>query len=76
MDAISLSRKMQRLTIWLEDNCQPEGLIRRWSDDGYLIVDPSRQGDIASFNFNRVLLCGREAGMDGLDRSVPAAWRK
>lgn len=65
MDVIILSRKMQRLTIWLEDNCQPESLIRRQSDDGYLIVDPSRQGDIASFNFNRVLLCGREAGMDG-----------
>ena len=64
MDAIGLSRKMQRLTIWLEDNCQPENLIRLQSGDGYLIIDPTRQGDIASYNYNRVLLCGREAGMD------------
>jgi hypothetical protein len=66
MDAIGLSRKMQRLTIWLEDNCQPESLIRRRSGDGYLLIDPSRQGDIASYNYNRVLLCGREEGLEAV----------
>jgi hypothetical protein len=71
MDAIGLSRRMQRLTIWLEDNCQPEGLIRRQSGDGYLIIDPSRQGDIASHNYNRVLLCGRA---DGMEAASVARW--
>ncbi len=71
MDAIGLSRKMQRLTIWLEDNCQPENLIRRQTGDGYLIIDPSRQGDIASFNYNRVLLRGRE---DGVEAASVARW--
>ena len=64
MDAIGLALKMQRLTIWLEENCQPETLIRRQSGDGYLIIDPTRQGDVASYNYNRVLLCGQEAAMD------------
>src|SRR5947208_14041280 len=64
MDAIGLALKMQRLTIWLEENCQPETLIRRQSGDGYLIIDPARQGDVASYNYNRVLLCGREAAAD------------
>src|ERR1700752_3991226 len=71
MDAIGLSRKMQRLTVWLEDNCQPESVIHRQSGDGYLIIDPSRQGDIASYNYNRVLLCGRE---DGLEAASVTRW--
>jgi hypothetical protein len=71
MDAIGLSRNMQRLTIWLEDNCQPKSLIRRQSAGGYLLIDPSRQGDIASYNYNRVLLCGRE---DGLEAASVARW--
>ena len=66
MDAIGLALKMQRLTIWLEENCQPETLIRLQSGDGYLIIDPARQGDVASYNYNRVLLCGREAAVDAL----------
>ena len=66
MDAIGLALKMQRLTIWLEENCQPETLIRLQSGDGYLIIDPARQGDVASYNYNRVLLCGRQAAVDGL----------
>lgn len=41
-----------------------ESLIRHHSNAGYLIVDPSRQAEIASGNYNRVLLRGREAGMD------------
>ena len=64
MDAQSLSTKMQRLAVWLDDNCQPESLARRQSGDGYLTIDPSRQGDIASANFNRVYLCGREQGVE------------
>ena len=73
MDAIGLALKMQRLTIWLEENCQPETLIRLQSGDGYLIIDPARQGDVASYNYNRVLLCGREAAMDALSVAIRAA---
>jgi hypothetical protein len=64
MDAISLSRKMQRLALWLDENCQPESLVRHRFGDGFLTIDPQRQGQIASANFNRVYLCGRESGMD------------
>src|SRR5689334_9097810 len=64
MDAISLSLKMRRLAIWLDRHCQPDSLVRSQSGDCYLTIDPSRQGDIASFNFNRVYLCGRDAGVD------------
>jgi GNAT superfamily N-acetyltransferase len=64
MDAISLSRKMQRLALWLDENCQPESLVRHRFGDGFLSIDPQRQGDIASGNYNRVCLCGRESGID------------
>jgi hypothetical protein len=64
MDAIGLSLKMKRLAIWLDDNCQPDNLARRRFGDVYLTIDPSRQAEIASSNFNRVYLSGREAGMD------------
>jgi GNAT superfamily N-acetyltransferase len=63
MDAISLSRKMQRLALWLDENCQPESLVRHRFGDGFLTIDPQRQGDTASGNYNRVYLCGRESGM-------------
>lgn len=64
MDAIGLSRKMQRLAIWLDENCQPGSLACRRFGDVYLTIDPGRQGKIASANYNRIHLCGREAGMD------------
>lgn len=64
MDANSLSMKMKRLGIWLDDNCQPESFVRRPSNGGYLVIDPLRQSEIASFNDNRVSLCGCEAGLD------------
>jgi hypothetical protein len=64
MDAVGLSRKMQRLAIWLDENCQPDGLVRRRFGDGYLTIDPERQGETASGNYNRIHLCGREACMD------------
>jgi hypothetical protein len=64
MDALSLARKMQRLTWWLDENCQPESLVRQRFGEGFLTIDPQRQGDLASFNFNRIYLCGRENGME------------
>lgn len=69
MDAIGLSLKMRRLEIWLGDGCQPESLIRHQFDAPpfghcYLTIDPRRQGDTASGNYNRVYLCGRDAGVE------------
>jgi len=69
MDAISLSQKMRRLEIWLGEGCQPDGLIRHQFDGPplgkcYLTIDPTRQGETASGNYNRVYLCGREAGVE------------
>jgi GNAT superfamily N-acetyltransferase len=69
MDGFALSLKIQRLTRWLDETCQPDGLVRRCFDGPpfgacYLTIDPARQGTIASFNFNRVHLCGRQAGIE------------
>ena len=69
MDEFALSLKMQRLTRWLDQNCQPDHLARMQFDAPpfghcYLTIDTERQGPLASFNFNRVYLCGKEAGMD------------
>jgi hypothetical protein len=68
MDEFALSLKMQRLTRWLDQHCQPDHLARMQFDAPpvghcYLTIDTERQGPLASFNFNRVYLCGREAGM-------------
>src|SRR5881394_468078 len=65
MDAVSLSRKMQPFALWLDENCQPESLVRHRFGDGFLSIDPQRQGDTASGNYNRVYLCGRDSGMEG-----------
>jgi hypothetical protein len=69
MDEFTLSLKMQRLTRWLDQHCQPDSLARTHFDGPpfgrcYLTIDPDRQGPLASFNFNRVYLCGAEAGID------------
>ena len=69
MDEFALSLKMQRLTRWLDESCQPDHLARRQFDAPpfghcYLTIDTERQGPLASFNLNRVYLCGKEAGME------------
>ena len=69
MDEFALSLKMQRLTRWLDQHCQPDHLARMPFDAPpfghcYLTIDTERQGPLASFNLNRVYLCGREAGME------------
>jgi hypothetical protein len=69
MDEIGLSRKMKRLTAWLDSRSQPDSLVRKQFHgapygDVYVTMDPERQAPYASANFNRVHLCGAEAGMD------------
>ena len=69
MDKIDLSRKMKRLTAWLETKNQPNSVIRKQFHgapfgDAYVTIDPERQAPYASANPNRVHLCGRSR-MDG-----------
>src|SRR5260221_12866340 len=75
MDAIALSLKMKRLSMWLDGRCQPPGFIQKQFDAPpfghcYVAIDPERQGPFASSNYNRVLVCGTETGLrpDGLDQ--------
>jgi hypothetical protein len=77
MDATALPLKMKRLARWLDEKCQPEGFMQRQYDgppfgECYVTVDPGRQGPAASFNRNRVHLCGTEPGLEpeGLDRLI------
>ena len=69
MDEFALPLKMRRLTRWLDETCQPDNLMCRLFDGppfghAYVTIDPERQGELASFNFNRVHLCGRDTGME------------
>ena len=77
MDAIGLSLKMKRLTQWLDGRTRPDGLVRKQFHgapfgDGYVTIDPGRQGPFASSNLNRVYLCGAEAGLEpgGIGRMI------
>ena len=77
MDKIALSLKMKRLSAWLDARCEPDSLVRKVFDGPpfgqcYVTIDRSRQGRIASFNMNRVYLCGAEAGLtaDGIARLI------
>ena len=60
---------MKRLTQWLDENCKPDSHACRRFDgpplgNCYLTIDATRQGELASFNLNRVYLCGMEAGLE------------
>jgi GNAT superfamily N-acetyltransferase len=77
MDQIGLALKLRRLAAWLDGRCQPDNLIRKQLHgapfgDCYVTIDPDRQGPLASFNQNRVYLCGAEAGMgpDSIGRLI------
>ena len=77
MDKIALALKMKRLSVWLDDRCEPDSLVCRAFDGPpfgqcYVTVDRSRQGRFASTNMNRVHLCGAEAGLtpEGIARLI------
>jgi hypothetical protein len=77
MDKFDLSRKMKRLTAWLDTQNQPDRHAgRRFHGvpfaGAYLTIDPERQAPYASANPNRVHLCGAEEGMgtDGAARLI------
>jgi len=74
MDQVALSGKMKRLQVWLDRQCQPNGFIQKQFDglpfgNSYVTIDPSRQESAASFNLNRIYLCGMDGlASDGLQR--------
>jgi hypothetical protein len=77
MDNVALSLKMKRLAIWLDVRCEPDSLVRRQFDgppfgNCYVTLDSQRQGRFASFNMNRVHVCGAEGGLtsDGIARLI------
>src|SRR6266852_6778263 len=77
MDKFDLSRKMKRLTAWLDTQNRPDGLAGRQFHgvpfaDAYVTIDPERQSPYASANLNRAHLCGTEAGMsaDSVQRLI------
>jgi GNAT superfamily N-acetyltransferase len=79
MDDLSLALTMKRLTAWLDQGWQPAGFVARQYDGApfgrcYVSIEPNRQTQYASGNWNRVHLCGAEPGLrpEGLGRLVDA----
>jgi hypothetical protein len=77
MDKFALSSRMKRLNIWLDSQWQPAGVVRRQYagapfGDAYITIDSGRQAPQASFNHNRVHLCGAEPGLrpEGLQQLI------
>jgi GNAT superfamily N-acetyltransferase len=77
MDPIALSMQMKRLQAWLDRQCRPRSLTRRQFDGApfgtsYVTIHPRYQKHAASFNLNRVYLCGAdgELAVDGLRRLI------
>ncbi|HEY3677641.1 MAG TPA: hypothetical protein VGL45_02905 [Bradyrhizobium sp.] len=77
MDQIALALKMKRLSAWLDGRSEPDSLVRKQFDrppfgQCYVTIDRARQRPMASFNMNRVYLCGAETGLtsDGIARLI------
>jgi GNAT superfamily N-acetyltransferase len=77
MEQRELAQNLKRLTRWLDGRCQPAGFACMQFDGPpfgqcYATIDPERQSPFASFNQNRVHLCGTEPGVtpDGIDRLI------
>ena len=68
MDPLALALTMKRLAVWLDRACQPEGFVQKRHNGSpfgqcYVSIDPARQGETASGNWNRIHLCGAEPGL-------------
>jgi GNAT superfamily N-acetyltransferase len=68
MNALALARTMKALTSELDACLRPAGMIQRRYEQApfgtaYVCMSPGEQGPYASFNHNRVLLCGAEGGL-------------
>jgi len=69
MDTWDLALAMKRLTAWLDRACQPASFIQKQYDGApfgraYVSIDPARQPQTASSNWNRIHLCGAEPGLE------------
>ena len=71
-----LARRMRDLTIWLD--VEKDGIAERISCAGapqgraYVTIDPASTAPAASFNQNRIVLCGTDGGLtrEGLAQLV------
>src|SRR5262245_44283656 len=79
MDSLTLALKMKRLAAWLDRAWQPPGFVSKQYDGApfgrcYVSIDPGRQTQYASANWNRIYLCGAETGLsqEGLARLIDA----
>lgn len=77
MDNLALASTMKRLAVWLDRAWQPAGFVSKQYDGVpfgccYVSLDPARQHQNASANWNRVHLCGAEPGLrpEGLSRLI------
>jgi GNAT superfamily N-acetyltransferase len=77
MDLVGLVLKMKRLQVRLDRQCHADGVIHKQFDGEpfgsvYLTMDPRSQATAASFNLNRVYLCGTEGGLavEGLQKLI------
>lgn len=77
MDNLALALTMRRLAAWVDRACQPAGFVQKQYDGTpfghcYVSIDPDRQQQYASANWNRVHLCGTEPGLrpEGLEQLV------
>ena len=77
MDNLALALTMKRLAAWLDRAWQPAGFVSKQYDGApfgrcYVTIDPGRQAQYASANWNRVHLCGAEPGLrpEGLTRLI------
>jgi len=77
MDSLALASTMKRLAAWVDHACQPAGFVQKHYDGApfgrcYVSIDPARQAQYASANWNRVHLCGAEPGLrpEGLVRLI------
>jgi GNAT superfamily N-acetyltransferase len=76
-DPIVLSGLMKRLQIWLDRRCRDAGVIQKQFHGApfgsiYVTIDARSREPQASFNLNRIYLCGTENGLadDGLQRLI------
>jgi hypothetical protein len=77
MDKFELALTLRRLTVWLDQACQPADLTQRRFSGApfghcYVTIDPARQATAASANWNRIHLCGAEPGLgpEGIARLI------
>jgi hypothetical protein len=77
METWALALTMKRLTAWLDRACQPADFIQKQYHGEpfgrvYVCIDPARQPQTASSNWNRIHLCGAEPGLgpEGIARLV------